>query len=461
MPSWVKQLAGTVLVLVFALAVGGFIMVLRAQQGGLASSMAAAHLRAVSPPDGATNVPVTGDIHAEYVGRPSQDPSIKIEPPLGVTLEPGHWDGSTFTVHYSGLRENSLYHVELDQDDWTGKGEHKQIKVRWSFRTGASRLATPTASPTVAISATPSPTPPTGAQLIWYHGPDTLLYGVDWTGKQVKSLSSDNRVQSPDGLRLWSKAAGGGTITDAGGNPVGSVAVDQQMMWADDSQSFCGITLTASSYSLETLSLDGSRHVVGPIALPTAPGQAPQSPALAACSAEADRAIVVGQSSGYTWNMSVMSLTDGHVISARRYPNPLARLIASHDGHYVAEQLAGNTGPITMIRDLSNDTVAGQVADIVVQAFSWDGSLVAGGTGAANASNPQALAMRWRTHQLLWHQCTCPSLTGVSVLPQPGGTQLAIIASWNQSRNVSFTIVDADGTSRSVPIANTPITPAF
>jgi len=31
MKDWVKQLAGTVLVLTFALAVGGFIMVLRAQ----------------------------------------------------------------------------------------------------------------------------------------------------------------------------------------------------------------------------------------------------------------------------------------------------------------------------------------------------------------------------------------------------------------------------------------------
>ena len=58
MKNWAKQVAGAVLVLVFALAVGGFVMVLRAQQGGLAATMAAAHIRAVSPPEGATNVPL-------------------------------------------------------------------------------------------------------------------------------------------------------------------------------------------------------------------------------------------------------------------------------------------------------------------------------------------------------------------------------------------------------------------
>jgi len=131
MKNWVRQLAGAVLVVVFALAVGGFVMVLRAQQGGLGATMAAAHIRAVSPPDSATNVPLDGEIRADYISRPSQDPSIKLEPPDGVTLDNAHWDGTTFIIEYHGLRDNSLYHVELDQDDPAVKGEHKQIKVRW------------------------------------------------------------------------------------------------------------------------------------------------------------------------------------------------------------------------------------------------------------------------------------------------------------------------------------------
>src|SRR6184192_4437647 len=141
MRSWAKQLAGTALVLVFAVAVAGLVMVLRAQQSSLAATMAAAHIRAVSPPDGATNVPLSGEIRADYVSRPANDPTIKLEPPVGVTLDNPHWDSTTFIIDYHGLRDNSLYHVDLDQDDWTGKGEHKQIKVRWSFRTSGQRVA--------------------------------------------------------------------------------------------------------------------------------------------------------------------------------------------------------------------------------------------------------------------------------------------------------------------------------
>src|SRR5438477_12982083 len=141
--------------LVLALAVGGFVMILRAQQGGLASTMATAHIRAVSPPDGAVNVPVTGELRADYFSRPNQDPTMKVEPPVGVALGPGRWDGTTFVMPYGGLRENSLYHVELDQDDWPGKGEHKQIKVRSSFRTGSPHATTPTP----VTSATAKPTP--------------------------------------------------------------------------------------------------------------------------------------------------------------------------------------------------------------------------------------------------------------------------------------------------------------
>src|SRR5712691_970581 len=171
MKNWAKQLAGTVLVLAFALAVGGFVMVLRAQQGGLAATMTAVHLRAVSPADGTTNVALSGDLLAEYVSRPNQDPVITLEPPVGVTLDNPHWDGTTFVVDYHGLRDSSLYHVELDQDDWTGKGEHRQIKVRWSFRTGTGQHASPSPSPTSAapsISVSPSVTARTTGPLIWY-----------------------------------------------------------------------------------------------------------------------------------------------------------------------------------------------------------------------------------------------------------------------------------------------------
>jgi len=464
MKNWGKQLAGAILVLVFALAVGGFVMLLRAQQGGLAATMAAAHIRAVTPPDGATNVPLEGEIRADYVSRPNQDPLIQVEPPAGVTLDNPRWDGTTFVIDYRGLRDNSLYHVELDQDDWPGKGEHKQIKVRWSFRTGTGPHVGLTPSPTSSTSASPSVPPTTSGPLIWYMGPSNDLHGLDWTGKQLKNLSPDIVIQSPDGTRLRrqpSSQGGSNAVTDAGGNPLGSVLVDQGMIWADDSRQFCGVTSTpAASYALEMLRINGPRDPVGAINLPA---KSSQTPALAACSVLTGRAVVSGQSPyAYVSSMSMIALSDGHVIYQRTYPNPLARIVASHDGQYVAEQSASNAngGPVTLIRQLPSGSVVGQLSGILVQGFSWDGSLVIGST-FGNPSIEEAQVIRWRTHETVWHQCMCPQPHWLVVLAQPGGTKLAVVLSMNDGSIVSFNIVDANGSSQPHPIGSTPITPAF
>ncbi len=464
MKNWAKQLAGAILVLVFVLAVGGFVMVLRAQQGGLAATMAAAHIRAVSLPDGATNVPLSGEIRVDYLSRPNQDPVIKLEPAAVVTLDNSLWDGTTFVIDYHGLRDNSLYHAELDQDDWSGKGEHKQIKVRWSFRTGTGQHVPLTPSPTSAISASPSVPPTTSGPLIWYMGPSNDLHGLDWAGKQVKNLSPDIVIQSPDGTRLRrqpSSQGGSNAVTDAGGNPLGSVLVDQGMIWADDSRQFCGVTSTpAASYALEMLRINGPRDPVGAINLPA---KSSQTPVLAACSVLTGRAVVSGQSPyGYVSSMSTISLSDGHVIYQRSYPNPLARIVASHDGQYVAEQSASNAngGPVTLIRQLPSGSVVGQLSGILVQGFSWDGSLVIGST-FGNPSIQEAQVIRWRTHETVWHRCMCPQPHWLVVLAQPGGTKVAVVASMNDGSLVSFNIVDANGSSLSHPIGSTPITPAF
>ena len=156
----------------------------------------------------------------------------------------------------------------------------------------------------------------------------------------------------------------------------------------------------------------------------------------------------------------MISLADGSVTYQRAYSNPLARIVASHDGRYIAEQLPSN-GPSTIIRELPSGNQVGQLTDVSVQAFSWDGSLVGVTTGATPGTMPQAMVIRWQTHQTLWHLCTCPSPATVSVLAQPGGTKLAVIAGWNHQATWSFTIVDTDGTTKSVPLASTPVYPAF
>ena len=467
MKNWAKQLAGAALVLVFALAVGGFVMVLRAQQGSLAATMADAHIHAVSPPDGATNVPVSGEIRAEYVSRPTNDPTIKLEPPVDVTLDNPHWDGTTFVIDDRGLRANSLYHVELDQDDWTGKGEHKQIKVRWSFHTGTEQHVAPSLSPspnpTSATSASPSVTPSTSGPLIWYGGPSNDLHGLDWSGKPVKNLSADPMIQSPDGLLLWRRPntpGGNSAVYDANGDPVGFVPVDQNMMWADDGRTFCGVTSTpTASYELDMLRINAPRVRVGTV--PVTPGTN-QVPVLAACSVLTQRAVVIGQSNGYTWSVTMISLSDGSVLYQHSYPNPLARIVASHDGQYIAEQFPNNAngGPATLIRQLPSGTTVGQFSGIVVQGFSWDASLVIGNT-FGDPSVQEAQVMRYRTHEIVWHQCMCPHPHWLTVLAQPGGSKVAVVASTDDGAHVSFNIVDANGTSKSVTITSTPITPAF
>jgi hypothetical protein len=459
MKSWAKQLAGAALVLVFALAVGGFIMLLRAQQESLAGTMAAAHIRAVSPPDGAVNVPVTGDIRAEYVSRPKNDPAIKLEPPVGVTLGNPRWDGTTFVIEYHGLRDSSLYHVELDQDDWAGKGEHKQVKVRWSFRTGPGQHATPTAtptpSPTSATTASPSAAPTTSGPLIWYGGPSNGLHGVDWTGKQAKNLSANLMIQSPDGLLLWRRPntpGGNSAVYDANGDPVGFVPADPNMMWADDGRTFCSVTSTPTgTHELDMLRINGPRVRVG--AVPVTPGTN-QVPVLAACSVLTQRAVVIGQSNGYTWSVTMISLNDGSVLYQHSYPNPLARIVASHDGQYIAEQYGSNAngGPATLIRQLPSGATVGQFSGIVVQGFSWDGSLVVGNT-FGDPSVQQAQVMRYRTHEIVWRQCMCPQPHGLFALAQPGGSKLAVVAITDDGLHVLFTIVDANGTSKSVTVA--------
>jgi hypothetical protein len=248
-------------------------------------------------------------------------------------------------------------------------------------------------------------------------------------------------------------------IDDANGNVVGSIAGLSPVMWADDSQQFCGITY--SPYHLELLTLDGRRHPVSAITMPSWPGQMPPTPGLAACSVLSGRAIVVGGYNREIFSLSMISLTDGSIIYEHRYPNPVARLVASHDGRYVAEQIGTNASgnPTTLIRELPSGTVVGQVTDISVAGFSWDGSLVAGGTGG-NASLPGAEVLRWQNHQLLWNQCACPSPFSVRVLAEPGGTKVAVVAT-DQRRQGTFSIVGLSGATPPVRLGNPPIDPAF
>src|SRR5260370_1714348 len=78
------------------------------------------------------------------------------------------------------------------------------------------------------------------------------------------------------------------------------------------------------------LRINGPRDPVGAINLPA---KSSQTPALAACSVLTGRVVVSGQSPyAYVSSMSMIALSDVHVIYQRTYPNPLARIVPSHEG---------------------------------------------------------------------------------------------------------------------------------
>src|SRR3989442_14036306 len=105
----------------------------------------------------------------------------------------------------------------------------------------------------------------------------------------------------------------------------------------------------------------------------------------------------------------MISLSDGSVAYQRSYPNPLARIVASHDGQYIAEQLASNAngGPATLIRQLPSGTVVGQLSGSLVHGVSWDGSLVVASTFGSPSVQEAQVIMR-RTHETVLHHRVCP-----------------------------------------------------
>ncbi|TMG30536.1 MAG: hypothetical protein E6H93_08470 [Chloroflexi bacterium] len=441
MKGWAQQLAGALLVLVFAAAVGGFVLLLRAQQGGLAASLAIAHIRAVSPPDGATNVPLGGEIRADYISRPSNDPIIKLEPPVGVTLDNPHWEGTTFVIEYHGLRDNSLYHAELDQDEWSGKGEHKQIKVRWAFRTGSLHASTPT--PPISPKPVPSSSPSAMPNLIWYGFGDSNMVAKDWNGQPRGTSELRVAGQSPDGSKLLA-ADPTARIVDSAGNVLGTLtAVRSYVWWADDSSAMCMLGGNLRGDELEVVGVNGHWTAIASIPPPGSPQQVMK---LAACSELNHRAIVYGYGFGNIYSLKLISLIDGHVIYQQTYPNPMLGLVASPDGQFVAEQFPGSP-PITQIRQLPSGRIVGQLTGVYVHGFSWDGSIV-GGDISGYAGPGQAQVIDWRTNRVLWRM---DDSSFPVVLPRPFGTELAM-AVWSPG---SFTagIYDIHADGRVVIIA--------
>jgi hypothetical protein len=310
-------------------------------------------------------------------------------------------------------------------------------------------------------SATPTPSASAPIpDLIWfsgsYSGGAYGANGIDWNGKLIKSPRYVGNLQAPNGHFIYNSSTPSDQVFDPDGNLVGS-NVSASYAWADNSLEFCALAGPPYStpYSLELDTLDGKRHPVGTFSLPPAPTSPPPTPLVVACSPLSGRAVVITEGNGFVWSVSMLSMTDASVLYQRSYPNPLRRLVASHDGRYVAEQSLGPgvASPTTAIRELPSGNVVGQATGLVVKSFSWDGSEVAGGLQGNSGQFTLAEVYNWQSRQVLWNQCGCPSPYDVKVIAQPGGTKLAIAATDNHGVG-TLTIVDANGAPQSVPTGN-------
>lgn len=455
--GWIKPIASALLVVVFAVGVGLFVGVLRSSAPGVGSGLIPNFVGTV-PADGAKDVPINGHIEIHYAVRPSIAPSVKLEPAAGVKLSDGYWEGTTFVVPYAGLRQDTTYHAELDQDASTGKGERKQLKYRWSFRTG-SAAPPPTPNP----SLHPQP-PTTTGPLIWYWGGGRLI-AVDWQGTDgVGQLMLNAALQSPDGSRLWYRdppaPPPGGNPTpvfDRNGQAAGTLLEDPVAIWADDSRHVC--SETGSNASRPAL------YVETPGGPPQSVAAVPSGGWPAACSWTDGRAVVVLFANYTITGIEVIQLVDHAVLYQQSYPNRVSWLTASRDGLYAAEVSGWPGADLTQIRDLVTGQVVARLPNFDAHGFSWDGSLVVGVVGEPSTVT-EIQVMEWRTQRVVWRlpypgQITSVPSVDLRVLARPNSADVALAFPYNVATGAGWDlyVVHADGSAKYVLRA--PITPAF
>jgi hypothetical protein len=287
----------------------------------------------------------------------------------------------------------------------------------------ANGSAATTATP-AAVPVNPSPLPhltydcavldraaePNAAGPLFYLEPfddggsgQSRTCALDWDGKFRRQLDRGLAVQqAPDGSRLL--AVDYPIVNNA---PAVYVALDErnhvldrlstiwksEAVWADDNRHLCYIADSNPSgqggvaYLEEQLpgSLPGRVAAVGGIAyFPPArsnggggvPAPFIAGPHILACSVLTDRAVLLYPAKG---SVSVVRLSDGAELRSHAfghlfdpYVNPLGfeRLVASRDGHYLAENIEGaHQVPII---DLVSDAVAARLPIRVLAGFSWD-----------------------------------------------------------------------------------------
>jgi hypothetical protein len=299
--------------------------------------------------------------------------------------------------------------------------------------------------PRVRMTPSSPPTPlsqplnvSTDTPVIVYHDPANFdqTDGLTWDGKLSGKVDWGGLVgiSNPAGNLLATATE----IRDRSGRIVASGnfgAKSFQATWADDEVSFCRMVpfdfLGANGVpaTLQLISLRGDTRLGG---FPSPRNVARVGKVyeqafvrVAACSVRQDRAVVVqsgGQGVG-TAQYWVVQLSTGKILWTHNFEGQTSTVsvVASPDGQFIAE----NTGSQTQVAATiygPNGAVLGHFA-AVVEAFSWDGSLVVTdpGTGAG-----PVLIVRRQDGSVVW---TGPNGNGFFLLQavaEPDGAGLAI-----------------------------------
>ena len=390
-------------------------------------------LGALRPAEGDTLAPRVGRISVDFSYTPPATPRVTIDP-ADATVTLGHWNGTTWTAGYTGLKPLTRYEATLTLD-FGAAGASTQR--RWSFSTEPGW-------------------PSTGAPVIWYGTSnlytlpsDQRLVAIDWQGKLAGTSypTTNIRQQAPDGSILLTQE--GGYLDANGVTPGLSYAYPSTVRTADDSKSLCALDwLSTNQLWLETGPLRGPLRRVAPVGSP-----APRSGFdIIACSVAGDRAVIAENGMFGTTAVRLIALSSGRVIAQRSYVPGGVSVISSHDGRLLAELSTSydaqhdKASGQTVIRRAADGRVVAQLDNQRVLQFSWDGSRV---VTVPFFGGPDVTLLDWQTRKPLWHLSRDPATDGqpVYAMAQPNGPAMAVALS-DQSRTGDVDqlwIVAADG----------------
>ena len=377
-------------------------------------------LRRVTPLDGAATVFRNGQLSIEFNHRPPVEPRVSLVPG-GSTLS-GVWNGSVWTVPYTGLAPLTWYRASLVVDYGVPRAN---IHYAWTFLTE------------------PGP-PPAGVPVMWYstsspwarNGDPVRLVALDWAGNLVGTLYQAGPVaQSADGSTLSTQD---GRYIDRSGMTMGRDAGSYPGFFADDGRSICqlagptGTNDPSGALWLFVGPINGSPRRV---ALAGQAG-ARSGPAILACSVLNDRAVLMDSGPGGTYDVHVVSLSSGRLIYQRTYAaQSSVWVLSSRDGRYLAEQTQNYGAPgqtttaYTIIRRTSDGAVMARLDNRRVVRFSWDGGRVITGPMSADIGVNEIDLVDWRTGKTLWRLPSASnsgSDQAVFATAQPNGADMML-----------------------------------